>query len=256
MILSLVNVKGGVGKTTTAVNLAAGLAEKGLRVLLVDLDPQGSATHSVASSLEPGPTLADVLLDGVSARDALYETGRDRLDLLPGDLRLAGADLELARKKAPERLLADALRPVSRSYDVVVIDSPPGLSILTTLALYASSGYIVPTAPQELAAEALSRFFEGIERLKGTMRRATKLVGILLTMVDHRTALTDEMVTVLRRRYGRAVFRTEIPINVRLAEAPRYGGTILDYQSWSTGGIAYRQLVDEVLKRLQSEGLL
>ena len=256
MILSLVNVKGGVGKTTTAVNLSATFAASDLRVLLVDLDPQGSASFSLGVRADDQPTVADVLLDGLPAQAALRESGVEGLDLLPASMALAGAELGFARKRAPELFLRKALLPVRRRYDVVLIDSPPGLSILTLNALAASTAYILPVLPHDLVHEALDRFFEGWDRLQAGLRTKPELLGILLNMVDQRTHLTAEMVAEIRKAYGRRVFKTEIPVNVRLAEAPGYGMTIFEYESWSTGAHAYRLLGAEVIRRARTMGLL
>jgi chromosome partitioning protein len=257
MILTLANVKGGVGKTTTAVNLGAAFARSGLRVLVVDLDPQGSATYSLGiTGDESRPSTYDVLVEGLDAAAACRATGMERLEAIPGSMELAGADLALARKKNPHRLLADALASVRRRYDVVMIDCPPGLSILTVNGLVAGNGFIVPVVPHELATEALTRFLAGWEKVRSETRARSSLLGILLTMVDHRTVATEEVARSLRRRYGRDVFRTEIPINVRLAEAPGFGLTIFEYESWSTGAAAYERLGGEAIRRCREAGLL
>ncbi len=257
MILSVTNVKGGVGKTTTAVNLAAAFAGSGLDVLLVDLDPQGSASFSLGVAQEDlSPSVAGVLLDGKPLAEVVRETDVEGLDLVTGSIGLAGADLALARKRDAAKLLGKALRGVRRRYDFVVIDCPPGMSVLTVNALAASQAYLVPVVPHDLAAEALHRFFAGFENLGRLFGRRPQLLGILLTMVDHRTAVTEELVTKIRRQFGRQVFKTEIPINVRLAEAPGYGLTIFDYERWSTGGRAYSLLGAEVLRRGRGAGLI
>ncbi len=257
MILSLVNVKGGVGKTTTAVNLAATFAASDLRVLLVDLDPQGSASFSLGIDRDDGEaSMADVLVDGVPAREALRPTEIEGLDLLTGSMELAGSELGLARKRDPHLLLRRALQPVRRRYDAIVIDCPPGLSILTINGLAASAAYILPVVPHDLAHEALDRFFGGWERLERSLRAKPRLLGILLNMVDKRTHLTTAMVDQIRQSYGRRVFRAEIPINVRLAEAPAYGMSIFQYERWSTGAQAYRLLGAEVLRRARTAGIL
>ena len=257
MILSMVNVKGGVGKTTTAVNLSAAFAgEGGLRTLLVDLDPQGSATFSLGiGEDEADPSAADLLLGTLPVQDVIRETGIEGLDLITGSMSLAGADLVLARKHQPQRRLAHCLAPVRRRYDMVIIDCPPGLGVLSLNGLGASTAYVVPVVPHDLDMEALNRCLDGIENVVGLARRPG-LLGVLLTMVDHRTRVTSEVVDAIRKAYGRQVLRTEIPINVRLAEAPGLGMTIFDYEGWSSGAQAYRLLGGEVLKRARKADLL
>jgi len=255
MILSLVNVKGGVGKTTTAVNLAAAFARSGLRSLVVDLDPQGSASFSLGLSEEnPEPSVADVLLRGRGARECVWDTHIEDLALLPGSMEIAGADVALARRKDPQTILARSLSPLSRSYDAIVIDAPPGLGLLSTSALVASQGYIVPVVPHDLAVEGLARFLSGVDAAQSGSRKKSELLGILPTMVDKRTSLSEEIVTKLRRKYSSQVFKVTIPVNVKLAMAPRYGTTIFDYESWSTGAQAYSRLGGEVLRRARQRG--
>jgi len=257
MRLALVNVKGGVGKTTTAVNLAAAFARSGLKVLAVDLDPQGSATTSFGVTREEAhPSVAELLLGQAEAADAIRETRVEGLSLLPASLRLAGADLALARKQEPDKLLKRALSAVRRRYDVTVLDCPPGLSILTMNALAASDAYIVPVMPHHLDMEALAGFLEALPSLKERIGKLPELLGILLTQVDHRTQVTDEVVAAIRGTWGKRVFRTEIPINVRLAEAPALGRTIFEFESWSTGALAYGKLGGEVLRRARKAELL
>lgn len=257
MNLALVNVKGGVGKTTTAVNLADVFARSGLRVLLVDLDPQASATHSLGVTREQAdPSTAELLAGKVEAAEAIRPSGVAGVDLLPSALRLAGSDLALARKQEPEKLLKRALAPMRRRYDVTVVDCPPGLTILSLNALAAADAFLVPVAPHHLDMEALGAFFELLEMARERIGKLPALLGIVLTMVDHRTLVTDEVVEKLRKSYGQQVFRTEIPINVRLAEAPAHGRTILDYESWSTGAGAYGRLGGEVLRRARRAELL
>jgi chromosome partitioning protein len=257
MILSMANVKGGVGKTTTAVSLAAAFAkEGGLKTLLVDLDPQGSATFSLGVGQEEAdPSAADLLLGNLPVQEVIRETGVEGLDLIAGSMALAGADLVLARKHQPQRRLAHCLVPARRRYDMVIIDCPPGLGVLSLNGLGASHAYVIPVVPHDLDMEALNRCLAAIEEVPGLARRPG-LLGILLTMVDRRTRVTEEVVEGIRHAYGRRVFRTDIPINVRLAEAPGYGMTIFEYESWSTGAQAYRQLGGEVLQRARKDGLV
>ena len=257
MRLALANLKGGVGKTTTAVNLAAAFARSGLSALLIDLDPQASASFSLGVGRDQdGPSSAEVLSGTSTASEAVRETPVPDLHLLPGSLRLAGADFTLARKQEPGKLLKKALSPLRRRYDVIVMDSPPGLSFLTVNALAAADAFVVPVSPHRLDAEALAGFLELVESSRNHIGRKAQLLGILLTMVDHRTLVTDDVVADLRRQYGQTVFRTEIPINVRLAEAPGQGLSIFDFASWSTGAVAYGKLGAEVLRRARKAELL
>jgi len=257
MRLALANLKGGVGKTTTAVNLAAAFARSGLSALLIDLDPQASASFSLGVGRDQTELSSAEVLSGKSgAAEAVQETPVPGLHLLPGSLRLAGADFALARKQEPEKLLKRALSPIRRRYDVILMDSPPGLSILTVNALAAADAFVVPVAPHRLDAEALTGFLQLVDSSRERIGRRAQLLGILLTMVDHRTLVTDDVVAALRRQYGQTVFRTEIPINVRLAEAPGQGLPIFDFASWSTGAAAYGRLGAEVLRRARKAELL
>ncbi len=255
MILSFVNVKGGVGKTTTAVNLAAVFAETGLRTLVVDLDPQGSASYSLGLPNDwQGPSVHGVLLDDASVARSVIETGLDGVRLLPSDIRLAGADLTLARRRDPTRVLQRALAPIRRHYEVILVDAPPGLSILPSMALQACHGYVIPTTAHELSVDALRRFFQALET--APLDSPGDLLGIALTMVDHRSGETAISGGAIREAYGRRVLNTEIPLNVALARAPRDGYTVLEYQSWSPGASAYRKLGGELIGRMRRRGLL
>ncbi|MCP4203404.1 MAG: ParA family protein [bacterium] len=256
MILALTNVKGGVGKTTTAVNLAAAFANSELRVLVVDLDPQGSASACLGvAPKDLEPSMADVLMGEVEAADALVDTGINRFDLLTGSMALANVNIALARKKNGERRLIETLRPITRRYDFILIDCPPGLSLLTINALAAARAYILPVLPHELSFDAIDRFFEGLEGARGYLRRQPELLGILMTMIDHRTNMTDEMSRKIRRKHSGKVFRTTIPVNVTLAEATKHGMTIFEYERWSPGAHAYSRLGAEVLRRMRDQGL-
>ena len=250
-IIALVNNKGGVGKTTSAVNLAAGLVAAGRRVLLADLDAQGSASLSLGltrADLSPGS--AEVILDGHPIREAIRPTSVKGLDILPGSMALASADLVLSAVAGREVVLKDALTPIRGDYDFTVLDCPPSLGLLTVNALTAADFFIVPVTPDYLSLEGLVNLLEAVERIKKGIGKAAGLLGILLTMADYRLNVTEEISQMIRGYYGRLVFKAEIRGNVRLKEAPSFGKTIFDYDNGSAGAEAYRQLTKEVLKRI------
>ena len=250
-IIALVNNKGGVGKTTSAVNLAAGLVAAGRRVLLADLDAQGSASLSLGltrADLSPGS--AEVILDGHPIREAIRPTSVKGLDILPGSMALASADLVLSAVAGREVVLKDALTPIRGDYDFTVLDCPPSLGLLTVNALTAADFFIVPVTPDYLSLEGLVNLLDAVERIKKGIGKAAGLLGILLTLADYRLNVTEEIGQMIRGYYGRLVFKAEIRGNVRLKEAPSFGKTIFDYDNGSAGAEAYRQLTKEVLKRI------
>ena len=250
--IALVNNKGGVGKTTSAVSIAAGIASAGHRVLLADLDAQGSASLSLGltrDDLHPGA--AEVVLDGHRIRDAIRKTAVEGLDILPGSMALASADLGLSDVKGREFVLKAALKPVLLDpYDVVILDCPPSLGLLTVNALTASDFFIVPMTPDYLALEGLLNLMDAVTRIRSGIGTVADPLGILLTMADHRLNVTEELSAMIRRHYGKLVFRSVIPQNVRLKEAPSFGKTVFDYDDGSAGADAYRKLVREVLDRM------
>jgi chromosome partitioning protein len=251
-IIAVVNNKGGVGKTTSAVNLAAGLIAAGKKkVLLVDLDAQGSASLSLGltrGDLSPGS--AEVILDGHPIREAIRPTSVKGLDILPGSMALASADLVLSAVAGREVVLKDALTPIRGDYDFTVLDCPPSLGLLTVNALTAADFFIVPVTPDYLSLEGLVNLLDAVERIKKGIGKAAGLLGILLTLADYRLNVTEEIGQMIRGYYGRLVFKAEIRGNVRLKEAPSFGKTIFDYDNGSAGAEAYRQLTKEVLKRI------
>ncbi len=251
MIVALVSKKGGVGKTTTTVNLAAALARRGRRVLLVDLDSQGSASLSLGLGRGTSDrSAADILLGDTSVRDAIRPTATPGLDLVPASVDLLHADLELGVLRQKERRLADRIAPVRDDYDFIFLDCPPSLSLLPVNALVASDGFIVPVVPQYLAWEGVSNLVAAAQRLTSRVGVKAPLLGLLLTMVDYRLKATRSTVDAIREGFGTEVFAVEIRVNVRLAEAPGAGQTIFDYDPHATGAVAYSLLAEEFLLRL------
>ena len=249
--LALVNNKGGVGKTTSAVSLAAGIAAEGHRVLLADLDAQGSASLSLGlSRADLSPGTSEVILDGRPIRDAVRPSGVAGLDILPGSMALASADLALSDVKGREAVLKTAFAPIRADYDFAVLDCPPSLGLLTVNALTAADFFLVPVTPDYLALEGLVNLMAAVERIKAGIGKAADLLGIVLTLADARLNVTEEIGGMIRKHYGKTVFKTVIPGNVRLKEAPSFGKTIFDYDGGSAGAGGYRELTKEVLSRL------
>ena len=245
---ALVNQKGGVGKTTTAISLAAYLAEGGLRVLMVDLDPQANATACLgiaASQVDGG--IYDVLIGGRPALEKILHNTRLDLSLLPSTAALAGAQVELVNMAERETFLAKALAPLDGQYDYILIDSPPSLGLLTVNALVAAHGVLVPVQCEYLALEGLSSLVGTLQRVRAGLAPRLSLRGIALTMFDSRTHLSQDVVREVRRHFPGQVFRTVIPRSVRLAEAPSHGLPISVYDPRSTGGLAYQALTRELL---------
>ena len=253
-ILALVNNKGGVGKTTSAVNLAAGLAALGRKVLLADLDAQGSASLSLGlSRAELKPGAAEVIIEGRPIRNAIRASYIEGLDILPASMALASADLALSGIRGREAILRNAIEPVRQEYDVAILDCPPSLGLLTVNALTTADYFLVPVTPDYLALEGLVNLLEAVERIRAGIGTTAELLGILLTLADYRLNVTEEIIGMIRKHYGRAVFKTEIRGNVRLKEAPSFGKTIFDYDNGSHGADGYRALTKEILARMEAE---
>jgi chromosome partitioning protein len=251
-IIAIANQKGGVGKTTTAVNLAAALARAPQRVLLVDLDAQGNATMgSGVDKRELENSTCDVLLQEVDARTAIVTT-QEGFDLLPGNIDLTAAEIQLMEIDGRELRLKAALEPVRADYDFIIIDCPPALSLLTLNALTAADSVLVPMQCEYYALEGLSALVETIEALKTRLNPGLEIEGVLRTMFDVRNNLANAVSAELTQHFGDRVFRTIVPRNVRLAEAPSHGQSIVGYDRTSRGGVAYLGLAGEIIRR-QSE---
>lgn len=252
MILACVNNKGGVAKTTTAVNLAAALAERQYRTLLIDLDTQGAASASLGVARgDRYPSLTEVLLDDTPLRHVIRTTSHAGLDLVTGSMTLANVDVRLGDVMGRERRLQQALAPVRNDYDFFILDCPPSLALLPLNALVACDAFLVPVTPHYLAVEGLTNLLEAIARLKTGMEITPVLLGIVLTMVDSRAKATRDVIDRIRGQHGSLVFTTQIHVNVRLAEAPAFGKSIFAYDGAATGADAYCRLTDEVLARCQ-----
>lgn len=249
-IISIANQKGGVGKTTTAVNLAACLAAMQYRTLLIDLDAQGNASSGVGCRItDEMPTTYDVLSGTVSIDDALTETVVDNLWLVPSDADLAGADVELVTLDGRERKLREQLEAMSTPFDYVLIDCPPSLSMLTLNALVAADSLLVPVQAEYYALEGLARLMQTVERVQYHYQPALQIEGLLVTMHDARTNLSRQVEDEVRSHFGDKTFETVIPRNIRLAESPSHGKPIILYDVESAGARSYMSLAREFVHR-------
>ena len=249
-VVAVANQKGGVGKSTTAVNLGAALAETGLRVLIIDLDPQGNA--STGLGIDPGRRQVgtyQVMSQGVPVREAVMETAVPGVWALPSTIDLAGAEIELVGQISRETKLARALEPVLSTYDFLILDCPPSLGLLTVNALTACDELIVPIQCEYYALEGLGQLLRNVRLVQQSLNPRLRLTGIVMTMFDSRTKLSEQVVAEVRRYFGQRVYDTIIPRTVRLSEAPGFGMPITVYDPQSKGARAYRDLAEEFLKR-------
>lgn len=249
MILAVINNKGGTGKTTTAVSLSAALSMKGLKTLLIDLDSQASASLSMGiSRADLMPSAADAVLDGKPLGPIIRKTA-EGFDIVTGSPDLADADLILANTVGRERRLKNAIASIRDVYDFIILDCPPSLSLLAVNAMVASDAMIIPTPPEYLALEGLVGLMEAVQKIHEGIGDKCQLMGILLTRVDHRRRVTEEIIDIIRRHYKDQVFKTEIRIDARLVEAPSFGKSIFHYDRRSSGAEGYGQLANEIIKK-------
>lgn len=248
-IIAVINQKGGVGKTTTAVNLAAQLASKETPVLLVDLDPQGNATSGLGlDKANLQPTSYDVLFGRASLDQAVQPTNRDSLYILPANAELAAAEVELVDQPNREFCLREALQV--GAYGYVIVDCPPALGLLTINALTAANQILIPVQSEYYALEGLGQLLNTVQLVRQGINPSLELLGVVLTMFDRRTSLSEQVMNELHSHFGDKLFKAVIPRNVRLAEAPSFGKTIFEHDKWSKGARAYKQLAKEVAKRV------
>lgn len=251
-IISISNQKGGVGKTTTAVNLAAFLAEKGKQVLVVDIDPQANAGFGLGVNVEEmETTVYEVLLGQIPVKDAIFKTTIDNLYLVPSNMHLAGAQVELMDMEDKEYLLKKALETIRHSFDFILIDCPPSLGILTLNSLVASDSVIIPLQCEYYALEGLSQLLKIISMVQDTLNPKLEIEGVLLTMYDPRTNLSQQVVADVKQFFKDKVFSAIIPRNVRLSEAPSFGKPINLYDRTSSGSMSYEQLAHELIQNVR-----
>jgi chromosome partitioning protein len=246
-VFAIANQKGGVGKTTTAINVAACLAEAGERALIVDLDPQANATSGLGERTN-GSSSAD-LLDGAPVSELAKPTRFPNLDLVPAKEDLAGAAVELSRRSDGERFLADALATANGGYSFVFVDCPPSLGPLTVNALAAADRVLVPLQAEYYALEGLAQLIRSVELIRARLNPRLGLAGVILTMVDGRTKLAADVAAEVRRHFGRLVFETTVPRSVRIAEAPSHGLPVTAYDRRSAGADAYWKVAMELVDR-------
>jgi len=247
--IAMANQKGGVGKTTSAINLSAALAEAGKRVLLVDADPQGNATSGVGVEVKDGMTsLYDCLVGDVEFSQGITKTNYENLDIIPSDMELSGAELELAGMMAREFRMKNGLEKLENEYDFILIDCPPSLGLITINALSAVDSVIIPIQCEYYALEGLSHLTETIRKIKKVLNPALSIEGVLLTMFDARTNLSIQVVEEVKRFFPGQAYKTIIPRSVRLSEAPGFGQPITVYDATSRGAECYRELALEVIE--------
>ena len=248
MILSVSNQKGGVGKTTSAINISAGLALKGKSVLLLDLDPQGNATSGLGIEKD-NMGIYDVMINGEDISSVIMETQVKNLYIIPSNIDLSGATVEMVSLKDREKLLKNALIKIKDTYDYIIIDCPPSLDLLTVNAFTASDKVIVPIQCEYYALEGLGQLVNTIMLIKKRLNPNLDIDGVVCTMYDSRTNLSQQVVDEVKKYFSKKVYKTHIPRNVRLAEAPSFGEPIQLFDSYCPGSLAYKALCAEIIER-------
>ncbi len=250
-IVAISNQKGGVGKTTTAINLSSGLSYVGKKVLLVDFDPQGNASQGLLAIERKGqPTVYNVMLDNFPIRSAIVHKDAPRIDILPANISLAGADLEMDKmERGKEQVLRSKINEIKDEYDYIIIDCPPSLGLLNTNALTAADSVLIPVQCEYYALEGVTQLLLTIRLVQKLYNPNLKIEGILMTMFDIRTRLSVEVSQEVRQNFGQQVYQNNIPRNIRLSEAPSRGVSIFEYDVSCSGAKAYAEVTNEFLKR-------
>lgn len=249
-VIAVLNQKGGVGKTTTAINVGAYLAKSGKSVLLVDFDPQGNATSGLGVDKQTEPTILEVLFSKATLDKSVRETSTAGLYVVPANNSLATAEVELVDKPSRELQLKNVIGGLD--YDFVLIDCPPSLGLLTVNALSASDWLLIPVQSEYYALEGLSQLLGVMQQVRAGLNPQLELLGVVVTMFDSRTSLSEQVYNELKKYFGDKLFSTIIPRNVRLAEAPSFGKSIAEHDKWSKGARAYKQLSKELIKRTKA----
>ena len=253
-IISVANQKGGVGKTTTAINLAACLALSGQKVLIIDIDPQGNASSGLGVNLrENQKGIYELLAGNASLDQVIYPTEIDTLKIIPSSVDLAGAEIELVGRDHREKILSMALNGVNAEYEFIVIDCPPSLGLLTLNALTVSQSVLIPMQCEYYALQGLSHLLKTLQRIKKSINPSLKVEGILLTMYDNRTLLTSQVENQVKKYFSEFLMKTIIPRNIRLSEAPSHGKPIILYANRSKGSDSYVELAQEVIQQTKGE---
>ncbi len=252
-IISIANQKGGVGKTTTAINLSTILAKKGKKVLMIDADPQGNATSGVGVDKDVETSVYDLLVNDIEAKDAIQKTEIRNLSICPSNINLAGAEVELVSMMSREYRLKEKLDTIKDDYDYIIIDCPPSLGLITLNSFTASDSVLIPVQCEYYALEGLGQLLNTINLVKKHLNKSLQVEGALLTMYDIRTNLSNQVVKEVKGYFGERVYKTVIPRNVRLSEAPSYGMPISVYDPKSKGAKSYEKFVKEFLKMNEQE---